>query len=116
MLYAYHKTHLHTTKVVMILIPSFQGLHYIGTPETMADIACYISSVTSVNLKKAGMARRNIVIKKTIHVVMNQFCSSLWASHFGQTDEKKRLHFSSLALLKQARLIMIVASLACAFT
>ena len=54
--------------------------------------------------------------KKTIHVVMNQFCSSLWASHFGQTDEKKRLHFSSLALLKQARLIMIVASLACAFT
>ena len=64
MLYAYHKTHLHTTKVVMILIPSSQGLHYIGTPETMADIACYISSVTSVNLKKAGMARRNIVIKK----------------------------------------------------
>ena len=64
MLYAYHKTHLHTTKVVMILIPSSQGLHYIGTPETMPDIACYISSVTSVNLKKAGMARRNIVIKK----------------------------------------------------
>ena len=31
--------------------------------------------------------------KKTIHVVMNQFSSSLWASHFGQTDEKKRLHF-----------------------
>ena len=25
---------------------------------------CYISSVTSVNLKKAGMASRNIVIKK----------------------------------------------------
>ena len=39
MLYAYHKTHLHTTKVVMILIPSSQGVHYIGTPETMADIA-----------------------------------------------------------------------------
>ena len=93
MLYAYHKTHLHTTKVVMILIPSSQGLHYIGTPETMPDIACYISSVTSVNLKKAGMARRNIVIKKTIHVVMNQFCSSLWASHFGQTDEKKACIF-----------------------
>ena len=53
-----------TTKGVMILIPSSQGLRYIGTPETMVDIDCYISSVTSVNLKKAGMARRNIVIKK----------------------------------------------------
>ena len=27
---------------------------------------CYISSVTSVNLKKAGMASRNIVIKNNI--------------------------------------------------
>ena len=35
-----------------------------------------ISSVTCVNLKKAGMASRNIVIK-TIHVVLNQLCSSL---------------------------------------
>ena len=26
---------------------------------------CYISSVTSVNLKKAGMASRNIVIKNS---------------------------------------------------
>ena len=28
------------------------------------------------------MASRNIVIKKTIHVVMNQLCSSLWTSRF----------------------------------
>ena len=40
---------------------------------------CYISSVTSVNLKKAGMASRNIVIK-TIYVVLNKLCSSLWTS------------------------------------
>ena len=25
------------------------------------------------------MASRNIVVKKTIHVVLNQLCSSLWA-------------------------------------
>ena len=43
---------------------------------------CYISSVTSVNLKKAGMASRNIVIK-TIYVVLNQLCSSLWTSCSG---------------------------------
>ena len=29
--------------------------------------------------EKAGMANRNIVIK-TIHVVLNQLCSSLWNS------------------------------------
>ena len=32
-----------------------------------------INSVTSVNLKKAGMANRNIVMKKTKHVVMISF-------------------------------------------
>ena len=32
-----------------------------------------INSVTSVNLKKAGMASRNIVMKKTRHVVMISF-------------------------------------------
>ena len=38
-----------------------------------------INSVTSVNLKKAGMASRNIVMKNNTRC-SDQFCSSLWTS------------------------------------
>ena len=38
-----------------------------------------MSSVTSVNLKKAGMASRNIVIKNNIRCFKSA-CSSLWTS------------------------------------
>ena len=41
---------------------------------------CYISSVTSVNLKKAGMASRNIAIKQQYMLFLYQLCSSLWTS------------------------------------
>ena len=42
-------------------------------PNKVMETACF--DVTAVNLKKVGMASRNIVIKKTIHVVMNQLYS-----------------------------------------
>ena len=38
-----------------------------------------INSVTSVNLKKAGLASRNIVIKNNTRC-SDQLCSSLWTS------------------------------------
>ena len=40
-----------------------------------------INSVTSVNLKKAGMASQNIAIKSDT-CCCHQFCSSLWTSRF----------------------------------
>ena len=42
-------------------------------PNRVMETACF--DVTSLNLKKVGMASRNIVMKKTIHVVMNQLYS-----------------------------------------
>ena len=56
------------------------------TPEATRGVGIglydfYRSAVTSVNLEKAGMAsRNNVMFKKTIHVVLNQLCSSLWTS------------------------------------
>ena len=48
------------------------------SPSFIEPNVCYISSVTSVNLKKAGMASRNIVIKNNTRCYWNQLCSSFF--------------------------------------
>ena len=60
---------------------SFKQFLLRHSPSSYNIVIPIINSVTSVNLKKGGMASRNIVMKKQ-YTLSWQLCSSLWTSRF----------------------------------
>ena len=75
-----------------------------------------IGSVTSANLKKAGMASRNIVMKNNT-CCSDQLCSSLWTSRFwllvicksSRFEETRRARWSRF-IFQQAREVVLATS------